>query len=401
MKTKFSNILLIIICSINIYSQNIENNSISNFINIRVGAERTNYYLNWVKGKNVAIVANQTSTIGKTHIVDTLLSLKVNIVKIFCPEHGFRGEAEAGAYIYSDIDYRTGIPIISLFGSTKKPSLNSLDDVDIVVFDIQDVGARFYTYISTLHYVMEACAEKNKQLLVFDRPNPNGYFIDGPVLKRNFKSFVGMHPVPISHGMTIGEYAKMINGEMWLCDSIKCNLTIIPVLNYTHFYRYKLPIAPSPNLQTMQAIYLYPSLCLFEGTAMSIGRGTNKPFEVLGHPTLPIGNFTFIPMSIHGKSENPIYKDKVNTGFDLSEYANVFLKENNEINLFWIIDMYNNFENKNEFFNNFFDKLAGDSLLRYQIINGMTENQIKNSWKPEIAKFKQIRKKYLLYPDFE
>lgn len=366
-----------------------------------VGASRIGDYSTYLNGKQVAIAGNQTSVIGNTHLVDTLVSLGVKISKIFCPEHGFRGEAEAGAKVNSSVDSKTGISIVSLYGNNKKPTPEQLSGVQIVLFDLQDVGVRFYTYISTLHYVMEACAENNIPLIVLDRPNPNGYFVDGPTLKPDCKSFVGMHPVPIAYGLTIGEYAQMINGEKWLKNGAQCKLTVVSALNYTHNTRYHLPIAPSPNLQTMRAIYLYPTLCLFEGTPISIGRGTNTPFEIVGNPKLEISDFSFTPHAIPGKSDNPPCKDQLCKGYDLGEFSEQYLRKSNGINIFWIIDLYKKYPDKKEFFTPFFDKLAGDKSLKEMIIAGKTEEQIRASWQLELKAFKVIRKKYLLYPDFD
>ncbi|MFI5221966.1 MAG: exo-beta-N-acetylmuramidase NamZ domain-containing protein, partial [Bacteroidia bacterium] len=277
---------------------------------IITGAQQTQAYLPLIKGKNISLVVNQTSMIGEKHLVDSLLSLNIRIKKIFAPEHGFRGDHGAGEKIKSTIDTKTGLPIISLYGEHKKPTLADLNETDIVIFDIQDVGARFYTYISTLHYVMEACAELNKELIILDRPNPNGHYVDGPVLDMKFKSFVGMHPVPVVHGMTIGEYAKMINGEKWLLNGVQCKLKIIELKNYTHDSMYRLPVRPSPNLPTMGSIYLYPSLCFFEGTNYSVGRGTDKPFECLGKPGMTQGNYRFIPRSVAGVADHPPFEGK-------------------------------------------------------------------------------------------
>jgi len=393
--------LFILFISINLFSQNNTQTIFNYFGEIIVGAEQTHQYLPLLKGKRVGVVANQTSVIGETHLVDSLLFLKVNILKIFCPEHGFRGDSEAGAHIDSEIDFATGLPIISLHGDTKKPSQASLKDIDIVIFDIQDVGARFYTYISTLHYVMEACAENKVKLLIFDRPNPNGYFVDGPVLSPRYKSFVGMHPVPIAHGMTIGEYAQMLNGEKWLCDELICDLSIIKCQNYNHQFRYEIKIPPSPNLQTMASIYLYPSLCLFEGTNISIGRGTEKPFEIFGHPNITFGEYSFTPIIIPGKSENPLHKDNTCYGYDLTNYSLEVLKYNNAINLKWLIETYNYFNTKNKFFTSFFNYLVGNPNLKYYLIFGLSEIEIRDRWKKELNEFKNIRKKYLLYTDFE
>lgn len=367
---------------------------------VLVGASRIANYVPALMNKQIAIVGNQTSVIGKTHLVDTLVALEVKINAIFCPEHGFRGEAEAGADVASSIDKKTGIPVISLYGNNKKPTPEQLKGIELVVFDLQDVGVRFYTYISTLHYVMEACAENNIPLMVLDRPNPN-CFIDGPVLKPDCKSFVGMHPVPIAYGMTIGEYARMINGEQWLENGVECDLTVITLSNYTHATKYCLPVAPSPNLSTMQAIYLYPSLCLFEGTSFSVGRGTNTPFEVVGHPDNPIGDYCFTPVVIPGKSENPPCLGKECRGFLLTDFSDEFLKKENSINIFWVIDLYKKFPESNCFFTSFFDRLAGDKSLRQMIVDGVSEEDIRARWQTDIERFKLIRKNYLLYPDFE
>ncbi|NVN94966.1 MAG: DUF1343 domain-containing protein [Bacteroidetes bacterium] len=369
--------------------------------NIKTAAELTDKYLMFLKNKNIAVVANQTSVINSTHLVDSLLSLGIRIKKVFCPEHGFRGDSEAGEIVQNTFDKKTNLPVISLYGKNKIPKKVDLEGIDAIIFDIQDVGARFYTYISTLHYVMEACAKNKIQLLLLDRPNPNGYYIDGPVLDMKFSSFVGMHAVPIVHGMTIGEYASMINGEKWLKNGIQCKLKIITVSNYKHSDFYNLHIKPSPNLLNMSAIYLYPTLCLFEGTVVSVGRGTMKPFQILGHPKLDSCLFTFIPTSIKGMSTEPPFKNKLCCGYDLSDYSINILKNNRKLNLFWLIDLYKRISEKSEFFTPFFDKLAGTDMLRKQIIAGKTEEEIRKSWQADLIKFKTIRKKYLLYPDFE
>ena len=345
-----------------------------------VGAECTEQYLPLLEGKRVAVCGNQTSMVGKTHLVDTLLSSGVQVVKIFCPEHGFRGNAEAGAHIASSVDSKTGVSIVSLYGKNKKPTPEQMEDVDVLLFDLQDVGCRFYTYISTLHYVMEAAAEKDCQVIVLDRPNPNGFYVDGPVLKPGFTSFVGMHPVPVVYGMTIGEYARMINGEGWLKGGVQCALTVIELENYTHDTRYKLPVAPSPNLQTPQSILLYPSLCLFEGTNISVGRGTKTPFEVIGNPSYrttymesengeePGKHTSFTPTPIKGVSENPPFKGQFCRGLDLSK-----VQVPAKFDLTYLLWMYNH--------------------------TGMSEEEIRASWEPALSKYKEIRKKYLLYPD--
>ncbi len=373
---------------------------------IKTGAEQTEKYLPLLKGKRVAIVANQTSVIGKTLVVDSLKSLKVNIVKIFGPEHGFRGTASAGAVVADSVDAKTGIREISLYGKKSKPSKADLADVDVVIFDIQDVGARFYTYINLLAKVMESCAENNKELLILDRPNPNGFSIDGPVLDMKLKSGIGMFPIPITYGMTIGELAGMYNGEGWLANRMKCKITVIPVANYSHDMEYVLPIAPSPNLNTQQSILLYPSLCLFEGTIISQGRGTHFPFTVLGNPDLKGKyEFSFTPVSIKGMSETPLHQNKVCYGLDLRKYDVSEFRKTGQINILWIIEMYQAYPFKEKFFDykqsnqmGNFDKLAGASTLKEQIIAGKSEKEIRNSWEPGLSEFKILRKKYVIYP---
>lgn len=369
------------------------------------GAEQINVYLPALKGKRVGMVLNQTSVIGNKHSVDSLRTLGINIVKVFGPEHGFRGEASAGAKVNNNIDAKTGIPVISLYGTHYKPTPEDLKGIDLMVFDIQDVGARFYTYISTLHYLMEACAENNIELLILDRPNPNAFSIDGPILKEKYKSFIGMHPVPITHGMTIGEYAQMINGEGWLKNKVQCKLNIIKMANYTHAMPYTLPVKPSPNLNTQQSILLYPSLCLFEGTTISQGRGTYFPFQVLGSPKLR-GKFTFnfTPVSIRGMSETPLHQNQKCYGLDLRKYDVSTFSKTGKINLKWLIDIYKAYPEKEKFFDykqnaqiNNFDRLAGTEALKAQIIAGKTEKEIRDSWEPGLSQFKTMRKKYLLY----
>lgn len=357
--------------------------------NLKLGAERLDAYLPLIENKKIGVVGNQTSMIEGTHLVDSLLSLEIDIVKVFSPEHGFRGKADAGAKVEDGIDTKTGLPIISLYGKNKKPSVEQLQGIDILVFDIQDVGARFYTYISTLHYVMEAATEINIPLIVLDRPNPNGHYIDGPIREKGFESFVGMHPIPIVHGMTIGEYAKMINGEQWI--STKCDLTIIEMENYYHNMSYDLPIKPSPNLPNAKSINLYPSLCLFEGTTVSIGRGTEYPFQHFGAPYLK-SNYSFTPKSGAG-SKYPKHENITCYGTDLRFQENQLTT----INLNWLIDAYNQSKEKEDFFNNFFDKLAGTDKLRLQIIEGKTAKVIKDSWQEGLNSFKKIRVEYLLY----
>jgi uncharacterized protein YbbC (DUF1343 family) len=367
---------------------------------LRTGAEQIPAYLPLLKGKNIALVVNQTSVIGQKHLVDSLRSLKITIKAIFAPEHGFRGDHSAGEKVNSSVDEKTKLPLISLYGSHKKPTVADLRGIDIVIFDIQDVGARFYTYISTLHYVMEACAEQGKQLIILDRPNPNGHYVDGPVLKPAFKSFVGMHPVPIVHGMTVGEYAKMINGEKWLSKGAQCKLKVIRVLNYSHDSMYQLPVKPSPNLPTMQSIYLYPSLCLFEGTSYSLGRGTDKPFECIGKPGINIGDYTFTPRSIPGVAEHPPHEGALCKGFLLTTFADNYIKGSGKLYLSWLIDLYKNDPDKEHFFTDFFDTLAGTDQLRKEIIEDKSDGEIRSHWTKDLDHFKQIRKKYLLYRDF-
>lgn len=371
------------------------------FGQVRPGAECMPHYLPLLKDKNVAICGNQTSVVGTTPLVDTLLAKNVKVLKIFCPEHGFRGNAEAGATIKSSTDPKTDLPIISLYGQNKKPTAEQLKGIDIILFDLQDVGCRFYTYISTLHYIMEAAAENNIQVIVLDRPNPNGYFIDGPVLDPKFKSFVGMDPVPVVYGMTIGEYALMINGEHWLPNGLKCNLEVIKIEGYNHSTHYRLPIKPSPNLPTPEAVYLYPSLCLFEGTAISVGRGTSLPFQIFGAPGIKGGNYPFTPIAIQGIAENPPYLNKKCQGFNLTETATSNLDGENRFELKYLITAYRLFPDKPHFFTNntTFDQLAGNDLLRQQIINGDSVDTIRASWQKDLRHFKMIRRKYLLYND--
>ena len=363
---------------------------------IQLGNERMNLYLDSLKGKRVAIVGNQTSMIKNTHLVDTLLSLGITIQKVFSPEHGFRGNADAGEKVYSGIDPKTGIPLISLYGNNKKPKPSQLADVDIVLFDVQDVGVRFYTYISTLHYVMEACAENKKPLILLDKPNPNTHYVDGPIREPRHKSFIGMHPVPIVYGMTIGEYALMINGEGWLSDSIQCNLNVVTCKNYNRKMNYKITVQPSPNLKSDISISLYPSLCFFEATTVSVGRGTDRPFEMFGHPLFPADlGFNFTPTSNVG-AKNPLWENRVCNGLDLAEHAK---KHMYDINLNWLIDAKRYLGDTVEFINqpHFFDRLAGTSELRRQIYEGWSAKDIRHTWRPGIQEFRKKRAKYLLY----
>ncbi|CAG5003640.1 hypothetical protein DYBT9275_03197 [Dyadobacter sp. CECT 9275] len=370
------------------------------------GADQTGLYLDYLKGKRVAILVNQTSIIGKTPIVDSLVSLGVNIVRIFGPEHGFRGTASNGDKVGDSVDPKTGIPAISLYGKQKKPTREQLADVDLMIFDIQDVGARFYTYINTLGQVMEACAENGKELLILDRPNPNGFLVDGPVLEDHLHSGIGVYKIPISHGLTIAEFAQMINGEGWLPNKMKCQLKIVKVANYEHDMPYVLPVMPSPNLNTQQSVMLYPHICMFEGTIISQGRGTYMPFTVLGAPLLKGKfNFSFTPKSIKGMSETPLHQDTECYGIDLRKYDITAIRKTGKINLAWLMDMYKAYPEKEKFFDmsqskqmGNIDKLAGTENLKRQIIAGVPENDIRKSWEPGLSEFKTARKKYLLYP---
>ncbi len=365
---------------------------------IQVGAARILEYISLLEDKTIALLVNQTSVVDGQHLADLLQSKGINIKTIFAPEHGFRGKADAGEQVKDGKDVKTGIPLVSLYGKKKKPASSDLAGIDLVVFDIQDVGARFYTYISSMHYMMEACAENDVEFLVLDRPNPNGHFVDGPILKPSHTSFVGMHEVPVVHGMTVGEYARMINEEGWLKGGVKCALNIVPCNNYTHQRFYALPIKPSPNLPNMHSIYLYPSLCLFEGTNVSIGRGTNKQFQVIGHPAYTKGSFTFTPKSMEG-AKYPKHENKTCNGYDLSGLALDDLQADASFNLNYVIDFYKNYPDKENFFleNKFFDKLAGSDKLRKQIIAGKSADEIRATWQGGLDAFKYIRKKYLIY----
>tara|TARA_R110000868_G_scaffold408319_1_gene691186 strand:+ start:18773 stop:20032 length:1260 start_codon:yes stop_codon:yes gene_type:complete len=359
------------------------------------GADRPEVYLPKLKGKKVALAVNQTSILpskNNMHLVDFLLEQGIEVKKVFVPEHGFRGKADAGEKVDNSIDAETGIPLVSLYGSSKKPSKEALADVDIVIFDIQDVGIRFYTFISTLHYLMEACAEQDKKLMIFDRPNPNGDYIDGPVLEKGYESFVGMHPIPIVHGLTVGELAQMINGEGWLKDEVKAPIEIIPVANWTHDDHYSLPVKPSPNLPNDIAIRLYPSLCFFEGTDVSLGRGTLFPFQVYGYPDPKFGDFTFTPVSIDGMSKYPPQQDKLCYGKDLRNEP-----LSHQFTLSYLLDAYRLADQGDSFFNSFFDKLAGSDRLRKSIIAGESEENIRSSWQKGLDVYKTKRKLYLIY----
>ncbi len=373
---------------------------------IATGAEQTRKYVGYLKNKRIAMLANPTSVIGQKHIVDSLLSRGISIIKVFGPEHGFRGNASAGVKVADEKDPATGIEVISLYGKKRKPSAADLADVDLVIFDIQDVGCRFYTYINVLRDVMESCAENNKELLILDRPNPNGYLVDGPVLDMKLKSGIGQFPVPIAHGMTIAEFARMINGEGWLPGGKSCKLKIIPVKNYAHSMSYVLPVKPSPNLNTQQSILLYPSTCLFEGTIMNHGRGTQFPFTILGSPKLKDKfSFSFTPVSIKGMSETPLHINQVCYGLDLRNYDVNLLRQSGRINLQWMMDLYQAYPDKERFFDRTqsnqmgnIDGLAGDARFRQQIASGKTIKEIQDSWEPGLSDYKKMRKKYLLYP---
>lgn len=361
------------------------------------GASRFKQYVPQLQGKNIAVVMNQTSRVGNALLADTLLARGVKLVKIFVPEHGFRGTGDAGAHINNEKDATTGLPLISLYGNNKKPKAAQLENVDIVLYDLQDVGTRFYTYISTLEYVMEACAENKKELIILDRPNPNGSYVDGPVLDTSLRSFVGMQPIPIVYGMTPGEYAKMLLGQAWVKGSKLLNLKVIPCSNWKHSDDYVLPVPPSPNLQTMNSIYLYPSLCWFEGTVVSVGRGTDKPFEQWGSPEIPRqGMNEFMPKSRVGATK-PLYEGKMCYGHTATD--NDIADAKRGIQLEYLIDMYQRYPDKEKFFNPFFEKLAGTRSLRQQIIDGLDAQSIRESWKPGLDQFRKIRKKYLLYPE--
>lgn len=385
---------------------------------IVVGAERMDTYLPLLKGKAIAVFANPTSMVHQTHLVDTLIKKGIQVVKIFGPEHGFRGTADAGEEVNNAIDKKTGVAVISLYGDHKKPTSADLKGVDILLFDIQDVGVRFYTYISSLQYLMEAALENHKPLLILDRPNPNGFYVDGPVLDTAYRSFIGMQPIPIVYGMTVGEYALMLLGEKWLSPKANAinaynvsthpstdtpfHIQVIACKNYTHDSRYVLPIAPSPNLREMQSIYLYPSTCFFEGTVMSEGRGTDKPFQIFGHPSLPKTLFAFTPKPNAGAKNSKCYYQQC-YGWNLTAPVDMVLKKlNNKIELQYLLDAYKAFPGKDSFFlkNDFINKLAGNAALKQQVQQGKTAAEIRKCWEPALSQFKKTRKKYLLYKDF-
>ena len=357
------------------------------------GADQIKELTEKLKNKRVGLVVNHTSFVGKNHLADTLKSIGINIIKIFGPEHGFRGNAADGEYVNDSIDVKTGIPVVSLYGKNRKPTVKQFSDLDIIVFDIQDVGTRFYTYIGTMHYVMETCAESNKKLIILDRPNPNA-FVDGPINTEPLQSFVAMHAIPIAHGLTVGELSQMINGEGWLTGKLKCDVEIIKLKNWKHTDEYVLPVRPSPNLPNQQAVKLYPSVCLFEGTVISLGRGTPSPFQVLGNPELKNMDYQFTPVTIKGVANNPPHENKLCYGLDL---RNVPVER--KIDLSYLFTMYKAYPDKEKFFLPYFDILAGTTVLKQQIEDGLTEDQIRESWKGDLEKYKVMREKYLLYPE--
>lgn len=364
-----------------------------------VGASRLDLYLSDLQGKDIAIVANQTSIFNGTHLVDTLISKGISIKKIFTPEHGFRGLADEGAAINNSIDEKTQLPIISLYGKNKKPSAEQLEGIDLILFDLQDVGTRFYTYISTMTYIMEAAAENDIPLIVLDRPNPNGFYVDGPVLEEENSSFVGLHQVPVVYGLTIGEYAQMVNGEQWLKDGLQCSLKVVPLGKYDRNAIYSLLVKPSPNLPNWESVYLYPSLCFFEGTVVSVGRGTDAPFQQYGHPMMS-GSHSFTPRQAEGRRA-PLLCDEECKGEHLLAYAHNYKENKAELNLSWLMNAYNQMKTNEKFFNNFFIKLSGTQELQNQIEKGLSEKEIRESWKEGLKEYKEIRSKYLIYKDFK
>ncbi|MCB0793074.1 MAG: DUF1343 domain-containing protein [Flavobacteriales bacterium] len=364
---------------------------------VRVGAERTELYFPKLRGVRVGVITNRTGRIGEVSLVDSLIHAGIKVVRVFGPEHGFRGGYGDGETVSDGEDPVTGLPVVSLYGASKRMDPDDIRDLDVLVFDIQDVGVRFYTFISTLTYVMQAAAEVGDPLIVLDRPDPNGFYVDGPVLDPKYASFVGMHPVPLVHGMTIGEYARMVNGEGWLENGAHCDLTVVPCAGYDHSVSYTLPVRPSPNLPDMASIYLYPALGLFEGTIVSVGRGTDRPFQCIGYPDCPIGTYTFTPRSKPG-AKDPPYKDLECRGLDLAEYGDFYSRLAPRLELFWLIGMYRNARDKDHFFNSYFDKLAGGPRLREQVQQGWDEDRIRASWEKDLEEFRPVRARYLLYP---
>lgn len=391
---KFKTIAAFLLLGVSIYAQKIENQRVI------VGAERLEVLLPLLKDKQVALVVNHSSRVGNTHLADTLNSLGVCILTIFAPEHGFRGDADAGEHVSDAYDLRTGANIVSLYGKRRKPIPEDLEAADVVIFDIQDVGARFYTYISTLFYVLEACAEQNKAAIVLDRPNPNGHYVDGPVLDSRLTSFVGIAPIPIVHGCTVGELARLFVGEFWIYKPESLNLQVIPCLNYTHSTPYDVPVPPSPNLPTARSVLLYPSICLFEGSTCSVGRGTDWPFEVVGHPDFPCDSFNFVPRP-NASNKYPLHAGWLCGGWDFRNIPIDSLRASKQLNLHWFLQFYQQFPNKEVFFreDKFLDLLAGTRDLRTQIMEGKTEAEIRASWASDLEAYRSIRQKYLIYED--
>lgn len=405
MMSRLSLCLSVVFCllgPVRLWAQKLDSSLVVYDKDVLVGAERASIYLSKLEGKRVALVVNQTSKVFGTHLVDFLQSKNINIVKVFAPEHGFRGTADAGERVEDGVDKKSGVTIKSLYGRHKKPSSSDLSDIDVVVFDIQDVGVRFYTYISTMHYVMQACAENGKTILVLDRPNPNGFYVAGPVLDIEYKSFVGMHPVSLVHGMTVGEYAQMINEEGWLDNNLKCDLQVVLLTGWNHKMLYQLPVKPSPNLPNMTSVYLYPTLGLLEGTNVSIGRGTEFPFQVMGSPYFTSGEFKFTPVSKDG-AKYPKHKNMLCIGDDFRKFNLETFYASPTLKIGVLLSAYERTTNKNEFFlkNHFYYKLAGNTLLQEQIKNQLDVKEIERSWYKELTSFQQMRKKYLLYPDFK
>lgn len=394
-------IMVVVACSVNQKPVSTDNGT------LQTGAEQMNKYLGYLKGKRVAMMANQTTVVGNVHLVDTLRKRGINIVKVFGPEHGFRGNASAGAKVADEVDSATGIPLISLYGGKSKPSKEDLADVDVLIYDLQDVGCRFYTNINALAKMMEACADNKKELLILDRPNPNGYFVDGPILDMKFKSGIGQFPIPITHGLTIGEFATMLNGEGWLANGVVCPFKLVPVANYRHSMPYTLPVRPSPNLNTQQSIILYPSLCLFEGTIISQGRGTYFPFTILGSPKLE-GKYTFsfTPTGIKGMAETPLHMNQTCYGLDLRTIDQKEIMQAGKINLQWMMELYRAYPEPEKFFDykqsnqmGNIDKLAGVAEFKEQIKQGISEDSIRRTWEPGLQAYRAKRAKYLIYPD--
>jgi len=366
-----------------------------------VGAAQTEVYLPLLKDKRIGLVVNQTSVVDSIHLVDFLLSKEVNLTAIYAPEHGYKGTVERGEYIESSTDSVTGIPVFSIYGRTRKPSPEMLQGIDVMLFDIQDIGVRFFTVVSTMHNVMEACAENNIPFIVLDRPNPLGYYVDGPMMKPEFSNFIGLHQVPVVHGLTLGEFATMINGESWLKDSVKCDLEVVEIQNYTHAAKYQLPVVPSPNLPDMKSIYLYPTVCFFEGAEVNEGRGTWKPFQQFGAPWFTPRDHAYVPISIPVLSLHPKFENDTCYGYDLSTISLEELQDIRQIQLKYVIEFYQKCPDQEHYFTNFFENLAGSDTLRKQIIAGHTEEQIRESWKADLERYKQMRKNYLLYAETE